>query len=189
MKWGIPCGQALRLRRIRDLEEIFEERMGELRGYLIKRGFKINEVNKQLQRARDVDRDSLFQRNSRRDVSNERVTLVLDFHPALSRIGRVIRNLCWILHASNDMKCIFQQPPGVSFQRVKNLKEELVRSRIRILDDGRKGMVKCGKSRCQISNFVEEGDVLRTIWEKEVMLVTIDLIVTPREYMEIAQPG
>ena len=82
----------------------------------------------------------------------------MNFIRDLSRISSFILNLSSILHASN-MKCIFEQPPRVSFRRVKNLKEELVRSRIRILDDGRKGMVKCGKSRCQICSFVEEGVV------------------------------
>ena len=41
-------------------------------------------------------------------MSDQRVTLVLDFHRALSRIVRVIQNLCSILHASDDIKCIFE---------------------------------------------------------------------------------
>ena len=47
VKRGIPYGQALRMRRICNWEEIFEERMGEIWGYRVKRSFKTNKVNKQ----------------------------------------------------------------------------------------------------------------------------------------------
>ena len=38
---GIPYGQALRLRRICESEMIFERRLGELRTYSLKGGFRI----------------------------------------------------------------------------------------------------------------------------------------------------
>ena len=42
---GIPCGEALRLRRICELDDVFEERSGELRRYLLKRGFRTDVVD------------------------------------------------------------------------------------------------------------------------------------------------
>ena len=53
--------------------------------------------------------------------------MVLDFRPALSGIGKKIRELVLILHASHDIKRIFVEAPLVSFRRPKNLKGELVR--------------------------------------------------------------
>ena len=56
--------------------------------------------------------------------------MVLDFRPALSGIGKKIRELVLILHASHDIKRIFVEAPLVSFPRPKNLKGQIVRSRV-----------------------------------------------------------
>ena len=42
VKRRIPCGQALRMRRICNSDEVFKERLKELEGNLVKRGFKKN---------------------------------------------------------------------------------------------------------------------------------------------------
>ena len=60
VKMGIPYGQALRLRRICELDEVFEEMLGESRRYLLKRGFRTEVVDSQLKRARDVSRTALL---------------------------------------------------------------------------------------------------------------------------------
>ena len=120
---GIPDGQALRLRHICELDEVFEERLGELRRYLLKRGFRTEVVDGQLQKARDVSRTALLdQGHNKKDKLENRVPLVFDFHPALLGIGKKIRELVPILHASVDMKRIFVEAPSVSFRRHKNLK-------------------------------------------------------------------
>ena len=139
-------------------EEVFENRVIELKSYLTKRGFKSEEVDDQLQRAREVDRSSLLSRDSGRGDSDERVTLSIDFHPAFSSIGNKMREFVNILHTSDEMRQIFTKPPRVSFRRPKNLKDELVRSKVGNRRSNKGGMVKCGKIRCQICNFVEEGE-------------------------------
>ena len=60
----------------------------------------------------------------------------------------------YILHASDGMKRFFVEAPLVSFWRPKNLKGELVRSRVQ--RSVGEGMKRCGKSRCQICKFVRE---------------------------------
>ena len=40
VKKGIPYGQALRLRRICDSDEVFDKRLKDLKGHLVKRGFE-----------------------------------------------------------------------------------------------------------------------------------------------------
>ena len=44
----------------------------------------------------------------------------------------------------------------LAYQWPRNLRDSLVRAKVRMGDIGDKGMKKCGKSRCQICNFVEE---------------------------------
>ena len=158
VKKGVPYSQALKLRRICDSEKVFENRVIELKSYLTKRGFKSGEVDNQLQIAREVDRSSLLSRDWRRGNSEGRVTLSIDFHPAFFRIGYKMRELVNILHALDDMRQTFTELPRVSFRRPKNLKDELVRSKVGNRRSNKGGMVKCGKIRCQICNFVEEGE-------------------------------
>ena len=52
---------------------------------------------------------------------------------------------------------IFNEKPKIVYRKPRNLKDSLVRARVRMGDIGDKGMRKCGKSRYQICNFVEEG--------------------------------
>ena len=99
----------MRLRRIYDSEEVFENRVIELKSYLTKRGFKSGEVDNQLQRTREVDRSSLLARDSGGGNSGEKVTLSINFHPAFSRIENKMREFVNILHVSDDMKQIFQK--------------------------------------------------------------------------------
>ena len=57
------------------------------------------------------------------------------------------------------MKEIFGDKPMVAYRRPKNLKDVLVRAKLKGEDSDLrdKGMKKCGKSRCQISTYVHEG--------------------------------
>ena len=81
----------------------------------------------------------------------------MTFHPALSGAGKITESLWPILHASEDIRSIFEEKPMTVYRRPKNLKDNLVRSKLMGEDSGDKGMRKCDKSHCQICNFVEEG--------------------------------
>ena len=52
IKKGIRYGQALRLRRICDSDEVFEERLNEMKGHFTKRGFKHRFVESQFTKAK-----------------------------------------------------------------------------------------------------------------------------------------
>ena len=56
------------------------------------------------------------------------------------------------------MKRIFELPPRATFRKPKNPKDELVRSKIKGIEGSNINMRKFGKARCQISNFVKEGN-------------------------------
>ena len=123
---------------------------------LLKRGFRTEVVDGQLHKSRDVSRTDLLDEGyNKKDRLENRVPLVFDFHPALLGIGKKIRELVPILHASVDMKRILVEAPLVSFRRPKNLKGELVTSRVQ--RSFCEGMKRCGKRRCEICKFVKEG--------------------------------
>ena len=59
---------------------------------------------------------------------------------------------------------------------------KLLTSSIKALEESQKGMVKFGKSRCQIFSRVDKRDgFMNSLGETRVMLLGIDLIVTPGE--------
>ena len=79
----------------------------------------------------------------------------MEFHPALSGAGKVIHSLWPVLHASDDIRKIFEEKPTLSSKRPKNLKDVLVLSKLRV---NKVGMKRCAQSRCQIDQYVNEGN-------------------------------
>ena len=55
----------------------------------------------------------------------------MTFHPALSGVGKIIDSLWPILHASKDMRSIFEEKPVTVYRRPKNLKDNLVESKLK----------------------------------------------------------
>ena len=134
VKQAIPYGQALRLRRICSLESKFDQRIGEFKVYLHKRGFQKTQILSQCGKVRNKDRRLLLFQDKKRFVDNNAVPLVLNFHPSSDEMNEVFK----------DIK------PLISFRRPRNLAENLVRSKIKEASNTRKdkGKKKCGKSRC-----------------------------------------
>ena len=62
VKRAIPYSQGLRLRRICNSDNVFEEKLGELKGFLVKRGYCSDYVDNQFERVRGVNRNSLLRR-------------------------------------------------------------------------------------------------------------------------------
>ena len=159
VKRGTPYGQALRLRRICNSEEVFDNRLNELQGYLPKRGFKKRNVGSQFVRARRKNRESvLCQGKGQKRKDLDRILRVLNFHPAFSGIGKIIDSLWYTLQASDDMRTVFVDKPMVASRRPRNLWDDLVKSRLKRHREENKGMRKRGKTRCQIWKLVREGD-------------------------------
>ena len=82
VKRAIPYSQGLRLKRICNSENAFEEKLRELKGFLVKRGYNSDFVDDQFGRVREVDRNNLLMRKE--GVKNiNRNCFVIDYHPAL----------------------------------------------------------------------------------------------------------
>ena len=67
VKKGIPYGQALRVRRICNSDEIFDKRLKELKGQLVKRGFKKNMIENQFEKAKAKRRENLLYQDTNRN--------------------------------------------------------------------------------------------------------------------------
>ena len=63
---------------------------------------------------------------------------------------------------SADFAKVLKESPLLSFRRPKNLKDHLVRSKLRKVDKGTNGMFKCGKKRCQVCNYISLGNKVKS---------------------------
>ena len=67
VKKGIPYSQALRLRRIYDSDYIFKIRVEQLKGFLIKRGYKEDLIDSQVGRVFNLDRSNVLEYSLKKD--------------------------------------------------------------------------------------------------------------------------
>ena len=104
--------------------------MSEFSEDFVKRGFKINIIDSQFRRAKERSRDSLLSQEKKGAVNNG-VAFVLNYHSALSKINGIIDSLWPVVHASDAMKKHFVARQLISYRKPRDLKDELVRSRVK----------------------------------------------------------
>ena len=90
----------MRLRRVCESDQIFNERLDELHDYLLKRRFKQSIIEEQFCKAKQVDRNTLLcQDVKNKNKEDNMVLLVIDYHPMFMGLDGMICSLGSILHA------------------------------------------------------------------------------------------
>ena len=126
---NIPFGVALRLRRICDTDDKFNDRSEEYSNYFIARGYKPSKVDQHFNKAKNISRQEARTRKPKQttDIQN---ALITNYNPALPNIHKIINNNLHILQTDPAMRTTF--PPGSIkpiYRRHPNLKEILSPSR------------------------------------------------------------
>ena len=156
----------LRLKRICDSEEVYKTKEEELKGFLLRRGYKRGFVDKQIGRVNCLDRDVLLKGTEERNLDrSDRLVLTLDFHPALQAVHGILRELPILVNSVPALKKLLLVAPRLSFRRSRNLKDILVRAKMQPTEEGPKGMF-CKKAGCKICKFVETGSIFMGNIEK-----------------------
>jgi hypothetical protein len=145
-KKAIPFSLALRLRRICSSDETFKNRTNELLTYLIKRGYKRNFVNKQIERAANIPRNIALQTKGK--APNDRIPFVITYNPVLPNITNILRKHFNTLQSSNRCKTIFSSSPLVSFRRSSTLRDILVRAQLPNNTSNQSSSLQPGSFRC-----------------------------------------
>ena len=154
-KRSIPYSQALRLNRICSEPSFFDLRCGQLKHWLLERGYKEKMVCDQIQRARRNKRnDLLFQERGKK--TNPGVKLNITYHPAYSKLKSILSNIHILLTPDDEHRKVFQNIPVVGFKRGKSLKDLLVRAKLPVKIDGNGGSSRCGGKRCGVCPFIKE---------------------------------
>ena len=121
VKRSIPYSQVLRLRRICHSDQVHDERIKEIKGFLVKRGFRASFVEQQVERTRNKSREDLVynQKNPFCQKKMDRIPIILDYHPALLDLHTVFRGLQPQVDISNVLREISLEYPIISSRRTK----------------------------------------------------------------------
>ena len=158
-KRSIPYSQALRYRRICSDDQDFHDRIKQLKGWLSKRGYDMNMVEKQINEATKISREEALREKENINRGGKDV-LVITYHPALSKKVQEImnRNHC-ILSLGHDHKKLFPETPMVAFRKPKSLKDILVRAIIKSQSTEPNMCGGCnGRSDCQVCRIMTNSD-------------------------------
>ena len=119
LKKSIPYGQALRGRRICSDVNDFGEFCNNLKTAFLKRGFKEDEVEPQLQKAFNVDRTVALTNN----VENKgyRATLVATYNRTMPNIKEILMKNWHLLQLDPELSELFNQPPMIAFRQNRNI--------------------------------------------------------------------
>ena len=100
-----------------------------------------------------MDRLKLFNKRDKKEQGNG-VNLVIDYHPALRGLYGIFKELQSMVNCSADLGKITLKGPLIRYQRPKNLKDHLVRAKLREMEDVVAGMYKCGGERYKVCDSI-----------------------------------
>ena len=112
--------------------------------HLLARDYPSSIVDYAFKKVQKLQRESLLQLHQP-SVVEHRIPLVLQFHPNLTRIPRVIHKNWHYLAQDNEVGNLFQSAPITAYRRSKNLKEILHHTEVPV---ELPGTLPCGRSRC-----------------------------------------
>ena len=146
----------MRTRRLCSNLEDFKTRSREIKTWFKKKVYKDEFLDFQISNAELITRSEALKRKEPIVDSRRVRSLILDFHPSVARASRIINDVHPILTCNASTKAVFTSAPFVSFHRPKNLKDHLVRAKLRgpVEYPGPKSMQPCDKLRCQICRYV-----------------------------------
>ncbi|XP_065064699.1 uncharacterized protein LOC135690932 [Rhopilema esculentum] len=128
-KQSIPYSFALRLRRICSEDETYKFQTKQLLQYLTKRGYKRKQTRKQMRKASRKTRQDCLKPTKQR--KNDRTPFVVTYHPSLPQLSTILKQNINISQNYKTCKEVFSDVLILSYRRPKNLRNILVRARIK----------------------------------------------------------
>ena len=134
---NIPFEVALRFRRACSRDDWFEEQLEEYHQFFKCRKYKYSVIRKGFNKARNTSRSYALLSKSRTNDTKRNLVLVMDYHPDLKDLPKLIKNHLPTVHESPRMRKVFSDDKvqiRTGFRRTKNLKDLLVPSSLPVAD-------------------------------------------------------
>jgi hypothetical protein len=93
-------------------------------------------------------------------TGNNKILLVLNYHPFNFKVRDVINKNFHILKNDLETSSIFSDNPLVSFRHSKNIRETLVHSSLAQVSTSQNGTFPCLSSKCKTCNFVDSTTIV-----------------------------
>ena len=152
-KQSILYSQFLRLRRLCSDDKDFETKSLEMRTFFVERGYPTHLLDSAIQKAFNNSRRDSFKPPLAK-ISDDKIPLVLTFHPFSYKVRDVISRNFLILKNDPETSAIFTDTPLISFIRNKNMRNNLVRSALRQNLPAPAGTFSCSRARCYTCSFL-----------------------------------
>ena len=134
---SIPFSQFLKLRRLCSKDADFEEKAEEVVNFFLRRLYP-------RPIPRQKKRETTLQPNSKM-AAEERQIMSLLYHPSAIRVRKIILSNWSLLQARTEVAKIFSRPPLIAYKRDTNIRDMLVRSKLRQLATRTPGTTPCNQ--------------------------------------------
>ena len=122
---NVPKGIALRLRRICDSDEKYDERSEEYQKYLIARDYQPGSVKRQFEEVKKLSR-SEARRPKVKSNQVRKLNFFTTYNPSLPNMDTLVKKYLPLLHSDENLKELFPASAfNTIYRRNKNLKELL----------------------------------------------------------------
>ena len=128
---NIPFSVALRLRRICSHDDWFDEQLEEYHKVFKRRKYKNSVIRKGFDQTKNTSRSDALLSKSITNDTKRNLVLIMDYHPNLKDLPKLIKNHLPTLYESPRMRKVFSDDKvqiRTGFRRSKNLKDLLVPS-------------------------------------------------------------
>ena len=128
---NIPFGAALRSRRICSRDDWLDEQLDEYYQFFKHRKYKDSVIRKSFDQVRNTPRSNALLCKSRANDTRRNLVLIMDYHPNLKDLPKLIKSHLPTLYESPRMRKLFSNDKvqiRTGFHRTKNLKDLLVPS-------------------------------------------------------------
>ena len=170
---AIPYSLGLRIVRICTKTDQRDQRLQELKQYLLEREYNEKAIDFSLEKARKVPRIKAIKKTQNR-AAKKRPVFALDYDPRLPGL-QAIQAKHWRAMIAQDqyLEEVFPEPPLTAFRRQNNIRSLLIRAKVPEITKKYKkrhirGMRKCGKS-CSACPYILEGKSIKirpgTTWK------------------------
>ena len=124
-----------------------------MRTFSVERGYPTHLLDSAIQKAfNNSHRDTLIPPLAK--ISDDKIPLVLTFHPFNYKVRDVISRNFQILKNDPETSAIFTDNPLISFRRNKNIRDNLLRSALRQNLPAPSGTFSCSRTRCYTCSFL-----------------------------------
>ena len=156
----IPFGQAIRLRRIVSGEIVLDECLKELETWFTNRGYNSEEeFRPEIERVKTTNRNELLSKR-KKEIDN-RIALVLTYHPALTKMYEVLQKAHRHMLKSQRLTAVLPSLPRFAFRNAKTLKVHLVSSKLKTTNE-KPGVTIHKRKNCEICQILHQGDTFES---------------------------